>query len=561
MTTLTGTTPEAAADSLAYVAGVERLVGAVRDLAAARGVDDIVEIVRRAARQIADADGATFVLRDNGRCYYVDEDAIEPLWSGLRFPMEACISGWAMLHEQQVVIPDIYADERIPHEAYRPTFVQSLAMTPIRTADPVGAIGVYWGRTHRATPTELRLLQALADSTAVAMENVRVIAELEERRAFEARKREEWLQACLQITDDLLDGAVTDPLPVIAEQARSVAAADTAHLLLLCEDGAGVEVKVAAGPGAVLPSGERYALADTYSGIVITTGRPLLVEDARLDDRAAIARTLVARPIGPVLVVPMIAGGRTLGTMVMTRDAGAPTFGQVDVDQASAFANHAAIALEFGVARRAQEELALREERDRIARDLHDDVIQRLFAAGMSLQALLGTVGEGPHAERLDRSISEIEKTVGNIRSAIYKMRTPLGPTAAVVRDRVLEVVDDVGSLLTAPPSVRVEGPLDVMVDRDLVDDVVTVLREALTNVAKHAHARHTWVELSLVVERRELVVQITDDGVGLGDPTRRSGTANIVERARRHGGDCTFTSPVPGSPTGTRIRWTVPIG
>lgn len=561
MTTLIGSTPHAPTESLAYVAGMERLVGAVRDLAAARGVDDIVEVVRHAARQIADADGATFVLRDNGRCYYVDEDAIEPLWSGLRFPMEACISGWAMLNEQQVVIPDIYLDDRIPHEAYRPTFVQSLAMTPIRTADPVGAIGVYWARTHKATPTELRLLQALADSTAVAMENVRVIAELEERRAFEAHKREEWLQACLRITNDLLDGAVADPLPTIAEQARSVAAADTAHLLLLCDDGAGVEIKVAAGRGAILRNGERYPLADTYSGVVVATGRPLLVQDARHDDRAAIARTLVARPIGPVLVVPMIAGGRTLGTMVMTREAGGPTFDQVDVGQATAFANHAAIALEFGVARGAQERLALREERDRIARDLHDDVIQRLFAAGMSLQALLGTVGEGPHAERLDRSISEIEKTVGGIRSAIYKMRTPLGPTGTHVRDRVLEVLADVGPLLAAPPSVRFEGPLDVMVDDDLVDDVVTVLREALTNVAKHAQAAHTWVALSLVSEPRELVVEITDDGVGLGEPSRRSGTANIVERARRRGGDCTFVSPAPGSPVGTRIRWTVPLG
>lgn len=564
MTTLIETS-EAALESPAYVSGMERLVGAVRDLAAARGLDDIVETVRHAARELVDADGATFVLRDNGRCYYVDEDAIEPLWSGLRFPMEACISGWAMIHAEQVVIPDIYVDDRIPHEAYRPTFVHSLTMTPVRTAEPVAAIGVYWAATHEATATECRLLQALADSTAVAMENVRVIAELEERRAFEARKREEWLQACLQITQNLLDGSAGDPLPEIAEQARSVAGADTAHLLSLSEDQTEFEVMVAVGTAAVPRIGERYPVGETYSGVVVDTGQPLLVEDARSEARGAIARTLVARPIGPVMVVPMIAGGRTRGTLVMTREAGGPTFDQIDVDRATAFANHAAIALEFAGARAAKDELALREERDRIARDLHDDVVQRLFAAGMSLQALLGTVGDGPHAERLDRSITEIDKTVSGIRSAIYKMRTPLGLGGATVRDRVLEVLSEVSPLFAAAPSVRFEGPLDVMVDADVVDDVVAVLRETLTNVVKHAGADRTWVELTVDTPTRTLLVEITDDGVGLGEPSRRSGTANIAARALERGGTCLFESPViegvPSGRPGTRIRWSVPLG
>lgn len=563
MSTLAG--PAEVTDSPTYVAGMERLVDAVRDLSAARGLDDIVEVVRHAARQLADADGATFVLRDNGRCYYVDEDAIEPLWSGLRFPMEACISGWAMLNAQQVVIPDIYLDDRIPHEAYRPTFVQSLAMTPVRMAEPVAAIGVYWATTHKATPTEQKLLQALADSAAVAMENVRVIAELEERRAFEARKREEWLQACLHITNDLLDGSVRDPLPDIAEQARAVAGADTAHLLLLDEDRYEVEIAVAAGELAILRPGERYPLAKTYSGLVVETGQPLRVDNAQTDARSGIAHSLVAEPIGPILVVPMIAGGRTRGTMVMTRLAGQPTFDEVDVDQATAFANHAAIALEFADAKAARDELSLREERDRIARDLHDDVIQRLFAAGMSLQALLGGLGEGPQAERLDRSIAEIDKTVGGIRSAIYKMRTPLGLGGANARDCVLEVLSDLTPLLGSAPAVRFEGPLDVMVGPDVVEDVAAVLRETLTNVVKHAQAERSWVELTVDVPSRMLVVEITDDGVGIGDPSRHSGTANIAARAAARGGSCVIESPVdgvlPSGRPGTRVRWSVPVG
>lgn len=166
-----------------YARGVERLLEAVCDLASARTLEEIADIVRHAARDLSQADGATFVLRDSGNCYYMDEDAIAPLWRGLRFPLETCISGWAMLNKQGVSIPDIYADDRIPHEAYRPTFVKSLTMSPIRTADPIGAIGSYWADHHDATPTERRLLQALADSTAVALESVRTMTDLEDRVA------------------------------------------------------------------------------------------------------------------------------------------------------------------------------------------------------------------------------------------------------------------------------------------------------------------------------------------------------------------------------------------
>jgi len=160
---------------------LERLVRAVQELALARDLAAIQAVVRWAARELVGADGATFVLRDGDRCHYADEDAIAPLWKGQRFPMGACVSGWAMLHREAAVIPDIYADARIPHDAYRPTFVRSLVMVPIRTADPVGAIGTYWAAPHAATPWEVGLLCALADSTSVAMENVRVHEELEAR--------------------------------------------------------------------------------------------------------------------------------------------------------------------------------------------------------------------------------------------------------------------------------------------------------------------------------------------------------------------------------------------
>jgi diguanylate cyclase (GGDEF)-like protein len=164
-----------------YVRAMERLVHAVQELSMARDLPQVQQIVRTTARELAGSDGATFVLRDDGQCYYADEDAIEPLWKGSRFPMETCISGWAMLNRQTAVIQDIYVDDRIPHDAYRPTFVKSLAMVPIRSLDPIGAIGNYWADGHVASDDEIRLLQALADATSVAMENIAVYAELERR--------------------------------------------------------------------------------------------------------------------------------------------------------------------------------------------------------------------------------------------------------------------------------------------------------------------------------------------------------------------------------------------
>lgn len=161
----------------------DRLIEAIQALSLARDLETVMDIVRHAARELAGADGATFVLRDGDLCYYAEEDAIAPLWRGMRFPMSACISGWAMLHRESVVIPDIYSDPRVPADAYRPTFVQSLAIVPIRRESPIGAIGTYWATAHTATDAEVRLLQALADSTSIAIENVELYQDLERRVA------------------------------------------------------------------------------------------------------------------------------------------------------------------------------------------------------------------------------------------------------------------------------------------------------------------------------------------------------------------------------------------
>jgi putative nucleotidyltransferase with HDIG domain len=193
------------------------LVAAVQGLSQARSIEAVQHVVKTAARRLTGADGATFILRDGSQCFYAEEDAISPLWKGQRFPMRQCVSGWVMTHRQAVVIEDVFADTRVPVDAYRPTFVKSLAMVPIRTADPIGAIGNYWAARRRPTQLELDLLQALADSTAVALENIRVYRELDEARL-------ETLQR-LALTAEYRDDATYAHTERVAELARRIAEA------------------------------------------------------------------------------------------------------------------------------------------------------------------------------------------------------------------------------------------------------------------------------------------------------------------------------------------------
>lgn len=170
-------------------------------LSMARGVDEILAVVRGRARQLIGADGITFVLRDGNKCHYADEDAISPLWKGQRFPIETCISGWSMLNRQVVTIEDIYTDDRIPHDAYRPTFVKSLAMAPVRKDDPVAAIGAYWARKHQPTPQEVDLLVRIANGAAVAFTNVKLMTSLIAAREEAVKAKEAIILAMASLAE------------------------------------------------------------------------------------------------------------------------------------------------------------------------------------------------------------------------------------------------------------------------------------------------------------------------------------------------------------------------
>ncbi|TDQ86325.1 diguanylate cyclase (GGDEF)-like protein [Dongia mobilis] len=298
---------------------MDRLIGAIQDLSLARHLDDVAAVVRSAARDLVGADGATFVLREGEHCYYKDEDAIEPLWKGRKFPLELCVSGWAMLNREPAVIPDIYADERVPDEVYRPTFVKSLVMVPIRTRAPIGAIGTYWARPYRANAAEVQMLQALADSTSVALENVQVYAELEER----VRQRTEELAAA--------NGRLRAE---VAERERAQAAV---HQIAITDDLTGIynrrgfrmlaerELALARRLGipSMLISVDVDFLKLTNDRFGHAAGDQLIIDTARLLTRVFRATDIVARLGGDEFAVLCPSSAREAGSTDGRSDGGA----------------------------------------------------------------------------------------------------------------------------------------------------------------------------------------------------------------------------------------------
>jgi signal transduction histidine kinase len=422
--------------------------------------------------------------------------------------------------------------------------MDSFLGVPIRIRDEVFG-KLYFAESTRGgfTAEDEQLITALAATAAVAIENSRL---------YEiARTRGEWLQASTTITRQLIDTDAGRPVQLIAERTREVARADLVSVVLPAAGGAELCVDVAIGTGADALPGRRVPLQGSLSGQVFTTGTPLRV--AQPDEAGLASVASGDMDVGPVLVVPLLGSTRVHGVLSVARLRGRPAFTGEDMDMAAGFASHAAVAIELAEARAEQQRTAMHDERERIAADLHDHVIQRLFAAGLSLQALAATVGPGRSADRVLATIADLDDTISQIRTSIFQLQQTSGTQPHGMRARLLDVVAAEIPALGLDPAVRFSGPLDTLPD-DVADDLVAVLREALSNIARHSHARTADVDLTAGAER--ITLEVHDDGIGLGPTERRSGLTNLRRRAELHGGSLTLA---PRHPTGTCLSWTIP--
>jgi len=261
-------------------------------------------------------------------------------------------------------------------------------------------------------------------------------------------------------------------------------------------------------------------------------------------------------PVGPVMVLPLAGAEGVRGVLHVGRVRRSRIFSAADVEMATNFAYHASVALELADGRRDAQRMVLFDDRARIARDLHDHVIQQLFASGMTLQGASMTLGDAPGVELIEQVVDNIDDAIRQIRTSIFQLR-PHTLLGAGVRAGVLAVVAEVTPSLGRDPHVHFTGPVDAVSDEGLSDDVAAVVREALTNAAKHARAQR--VDTAVTVKGSTLTVTVEDDGVGMGTATRRSGLANLRQRAESRSGSCEVERGEGGA--GTRVMWQVPIG
>ncbi|MET8471782.1 GAF domain-containing sensor histidine kinase [Streptomyces sp. NPDC006422] len=393
------------------------------------------------------------------------------------------------------------------------------------------------------------VLRTLGAAAGVAIDNARLYDD--------ARRRERWLTASSELTRTLLSGA--DPVEVLhsfTATVRELAAADLVTLAVPVSEGGDLVVEAAAGVDAEHQHGLALPGGSSLAAKVFSSGETIVSSSLGEDTRASSERT-AGPDLGSAFLVPLGTRDRIRGVLQVANLRERPTFPDTTIAMISGFADHAALALEIAEHRREAEQLLVLNDRDRIARDLHDLAIQRLFASGLSLQSVLNRLADQPEtAQRVRRVVQDLDDTIKVVRSTIYALRESDQSDAASLRARLVGQVNRAAETLGFTPSLRMSGLLDTAVPDQHAEHLLAVLREALSNIARHAEA--TTAEISAEATNDRLRLRVTDNGRGLdASATHRSGLANMGTRAEGLGG--TFTI-APGDPAGTVLEWTVPL-
>jgi signal transduction histidine kinase len=390
------------------------------------------------------------------------------------------------------------------------------------------------------------VLVALAAAAGVAIENARLYDE--------ARRQQRWLGASGEVTRSLLSGAdASDALALITARSLEMSGSDLVVLALPTADKSMLRIEHAAGGGAEEALGLMLPAGGSASGQVLASGQLLALDDFSHDDRVApLARQLIN--LGPAILVPLGQPGNVRGVLTAGRRPGAMPLTPAAAAMLETFASQAGIALELAEHRRQAERVAVFEDRDRIARDLHDLVIQRLYATGMSLQGAVSLISAPDVAQRVSVAVDSLDETIREIRSSIFALQTRHEAKPLGLRTRILQVADELTGLLGFPPALQLAGRLDDDVPADVGEHLLGALRETLSNVARHSGASRVDVQVRAA---EDLTLIVRDNGSGIKDTGRRSGLRNLEERAEKFGGTLTL-SPADGG--GTEVEWRVPL-
>ncbi|MDH6137640.1 signal transduction histidine kinase [Kitasatospora sp. MAA4] len=546
---------------------MQRLLEAVVSVGAGLDLHATLERIASGAAELVDARYAALgVISADGTglsdFIHVGIDAQTAALIG-DLPSGRGILGALIDRPEPLLLDDLAKDPRStgfpPHHPAMKSFLGE----PIRVRDEVFG-NLYLTEKQGGggfTPEDAMVVHALAAAAGVAIENSRL---------YEAGlRRERWIAGAAAVTTALLSSDEAHAaLAVAAEQVRELADAALGIIVLPTADG-GLRVSHASGEVAEFVVGELVPVSDYGSRLL--AGESIFVDDLSTEPRVGLR---IARDFGPAMALPMVAAGRVLGGLGVWRPLGARPFSDAEKQLAQTFASQAALALRLAEGQRDQQRLAVFQDRDRIARDLHDLVIQRLFATGMMLESAARRAVVPEVKARLATAVDELDATIQEVRTTIYALQhDDHGDEPDTVRTRILREGSQAAAALGFKPSITFTGPVESLISEVTARQLLAAVREMLSNAARHARASRVGVEVDATVhldddghpvpgdpERREragrpgVLLTVTDDGVGIPEGGRRSGLANLRRRAEHLGGDA-WHEPGPDR-RGTRIRW-----
>ncbi|MGN6220840.1 MAG: GAF domain-containing protein [Microbacterium sp.] len=525
------------------------LLSATRAIVEESDLPSVLRRIAAAATELVNAEyGALGVIAP-------EHDALEQfIYVGLtaeeadgigHLPTGQGLLGALIADPQPIRLSQMAEDPRaVGFPAHHPR-MDSFLGVPVRVRGEVfGNLYLTNRRDGEFTEEDERLVESLATTAGYAVENARLLEE--------ARTRERWMRAAAELSGALLSSPTETALDLIAGRLADLPHIDKVSILLADEGTSTLRVAAARGVDEARLRGRTMDAGITCADDVIRTGTArLLPRESAQDDGEYPLRVVDDGQVGPAVVAPLRTQARLWGVVCLARHPDLPRFTTTELDSMVDFASRATIALELAQAREEGERALLADDRRRIARDLHDHVIQQLFGTGLTLQAVAGTLPAGSDADRLTQSIDQLDDAISQIRTVVFALSRR---DESSLRHRVLDVVADVSSAARRPPAIRFTGPVDHAVTGPIADDVVAVARELLSNAVRHSRADRISVEVAFA--DNVVVVLVEDDGIGIPDGGRRSGLRNLAERAAARDGDFVVES----TEGATSIRWSAPV-
>ncbi|MFE2141013.1 GAF domain-containing sensor histidine kinase [Streptomyces sp. NPDC059456] len=545
--------------STELTARVPQLLEAMRSVGTGLELHSTLDRICETAAELADARYAAIgVVDTEGRglsdfvTFGIDAETARKI--GHRPDGKRGLLGALISHPDTVQLSDLTKDPRSagfpPNHPPMKTFLG----VPIRVQGEIFG-NLYLAEKNdggRFNDYDVHMVRVLATEAGIAIGNARLYEA--------ATQRERWIDGSVAVTTALLSGGdADDALAVVAEQARHLADSAAGIVLLPAEEG-GMEIVAvsadnpATSLGLVIP-------AESPVVAKLLRGEPVFVDDAASDPRT-ISR--LTSQYGPCMMLPLHSGGRVLGALVTPRGRGRRPFSESERTLATQFASQAALALMMAEAQRDRERLAVFEDRDRIARDLHDLVIQRLFATGMMLEGAQRRSVVPEVVDGVGKAVDELDVTIQEIRTAIFALQQGPAEAPSGLRTRVLREINMAAVPLGFKPSHRFLGPVDTMVGELVGKNLIAALREALSNAFRHAEASRIEVvvdcTLTLADGRPGVRLEVADDGVGIPEGGRRSGLRNLRRRAESLGGSSSYGPGIGEESTGTTLVWEAPL-